>query len=74
MQNTKSGVSGEEQCNKYGVSSKCECCCFTSECNAGLCPYANEREPGSFTENFHVIGTWTNQLIHRSAHLPLVHR
>merc|ERR1712168_947042 len=42
IQNPRDQGEGPSQCNLNGIHSKCECCCFTTECNADLCPYPNE--------------------------------
>jgi len=42
IQNPRDSGEGPAQCNVDGIHSKCECCCFKSECNAGVCPYPNE--------------------------------
>jgi len=42
IQNPRNSGEGPSQCNGNGIHSKCECCCFTTGCNAGSCPYENE--------------------------------
>merc|ERR1739838_170001 len=49
---------GPSQCNSNGIHSKCDYCCFSTECNLGDCPYANELPTCNafFIEDVHFRG------------------
>jgi len=42
IQNTNDQGNGLRQCNKEGINSKCECCCFESACNTANCRFFDQ--------------------------------